>query len=164
MATNIVYDMEFPHQGSRIWRLMRQTRDTFLKSVQATLAQWDLNMAEIGVLEVLHHKPQPVVVTDIARLLMEKPQTMVGMLDRMETKGLVRRARDQRDRRLVRVEATEMGKSVYEPASQALRSDLDGALSVLSADELNQLEGMLVSLRATGLDALGIEYRRIDID
>jgi len=164
MTSTIFYDMELPQQVNRIWRLLRQTRDTFLKKVQGALAEWDLSVAEIGVLSVLHHRPQPVVVTDIARLLMEKPQTMVGMLDRMESKGLVQRFRDQQDRRLVRVEATEKGKRLYESASPTVDNDIERLLSVLNAGELNQLEGMLEKLRSSGLEALGIEYRRVETE
>jgi DNA-binding MarR family transcriptional regulator len=49
-------------------------------------------------------------VTDLARRMYLHPATMVGLLDRLEVKGLVQRTRSDKDRRVVHVTITDQGR------------------------------------------------------
>jgi DNA-binding MarR family transcriptional regulator len=51
-------------------------------------------------------------VTDLARRMYLHPATMVGLLDRLEVKGLVLRTRSDKDRRVVHVSITEQGREL----------------------------------------------------
>lgn len=50
---------------------------------------------------------------DIGDRLRQVGGTMTGVLDRMEERGLIRRERDQRDRRIWRIWLTETGRELY---------------------------------------------------
>lgn len=61
------------------------------------------------------------------------PQTMTGIVDRLETRGLVRRSRYETDRRSVRITVTEAGHIVADLARGAVE-DVD-ALVISRTDE-----------------------------
>jgi DNA-binding MarR family transcriptional regulator len=95
------------------------------------------------------------------------PSTVVGILDRLEKKGLVKRLRDTVDRRVVNVMATAMGRTLAENAPSPLQDGLAGSLKRLS--EMEQatialsLERIVELIAAGGIDAAPIlETGRLD--
>ena len=54
----------------------------------------------------------PLTATAISREIHVSPSTVVGILDRLEDKGLIRRERGREDRRIVFVTATEAGRAL----------------------------------------------------
>lgn len=58
----------------------------------------------------------PIRVSDLAARMYLHPATTVGILDRLEKKGLVARIRSQKDRRGVEVTLTEAGMEVVSRA------------------------------------------------
>lgn len=77
----------------------------------------------------------PLTATTIARRVFLSASTVVGILDRLEQRGLVRRIRDQRDRRLVRVSATAEGNQLALTAPPPLQDGLARALGQLTEGE-----------------------------
>ena len=75
---------------------------------------------------------EPLTVTKIAGRVQLSASTVVGILDRLEIKGLIRRVRDQGDRRLINVNATDLGREVAENAPSPLQAGLANALGNLS--------------------------------
>jgi DNA-binding MarR family transcriptional regulator len=63
--------------------------------------------------------------TDIARSIHLSPSTVVGIIDRLEEKGLVRRERDRRDRRVVGLTPTERGKQVVAETPHPVKAMFD---------------------------------------
>jgi DNA-binding MarR family transcriptional regulator len=77
----------------------------------------------------------PLTVSQIAQSVFLSPSTVVGVLDRLETRGLVTRERDTDDRRVVNTLATPAGKEVVDKAPSALQDGLHEALKNLSTLE-----------------------------
>jgi DNA-binding MarR family transcriptional regulator len=73
----------------------------------------------------------PITQKQIAERVFLSPSTVVGILDRLESKGLVLRARDTRDRRLVNVTATATGRKLVANAPSPLQDGLACALKNL---------------------------------
>ena len=65
------------------------------------------------------------------------------MLDRLEAKGLVRRARSSEDRRVVNLELTDEGRDAAGRIPEVLCQVLNAHLRGFSRDEWLQLKGML---------------------
>ncbi|MCE5325893.1 MAG: MarR family transcriptional regulator [Planctomycetaceae bacterium] len=63
------------------------------------------------------------------------PSTLVGVLDRLESKGLIRRQRSTEDRREIRVSATSKGKALAVRTPFPLQYTLARAMEQLSLDE-----------------------------
>ena len=78
----------------------------------------------------------PLTQKQIAERVFLSPSTVVGILDRLERKALVLRARDTRDRRRVNVTATAGGKRLVEFAPSPLQEGL--ARSLTNLPEIEQ--------------------------
>jgi DNA-binding MarR family transcriptional regulator len=70
----------------------------------------------------------PLTVSEIAQRVFLSPSTVVGILDRLEARGLVKRERDTTDRRVVNTLATATGKEVATNAPSVLQEGLHRAL------------------------------------
>jgi DNA-binding MarR family transcriptional regulator len=83
----------------------------------------------------------PLTATRIASHVQLSASTVVGILDRLEVRGLIQRVRDQGDRRLVNVTATEKGLELANNAPSPLQDGLANALG-----KLNKLEQATIAL------------------
>jgi DNA-binding MarR family transcriptional regulator len=91
--------------------------------------------------------------TDIANRIHLSPSTLVGVLDRLESKGLIKRDRDPEDRRRIWVKTTPEGRALAAKTPFPLQYSLDKALKQLTESQRNQLAaGMerLVELMGAG--------------
>lgn len=102
----------------------------------------------------------PLTATAISREVHLSASTVVGILDRLEEKRLIARARAQDDRRVVQVTATPLGVDTARRAPSPLQQTLAGALNTLP--ELEQatialsLERVVTLMEAHELDAAPI--------
>ena len=98
------------------------------------LAPFNITPGQYGVLRYLW-QDGPCTPKEIAQTLRLENSTISGVLDRMEKKGLIERIIDKKDRRSIRVVATEQGMSMR-----------DDVLKVIE-----QLENFLSCLRQLGM-------------
>ena len=82
----------------------------------------------------------PLKVSDLARLMFVRPATVVGILDRLERKGLAARTRSREDRRVVTVELTRAGKDLVNQAPEVVQGYLVKGLETLPAHRLLLIE------------------------
>ena len=85
-------------------------------------------------------------VSELARRMYLHPATVVGILDRLESRSLVARTRSTEDRRVVYVDLTEKGKDLVTQAPEVVQGLLVQGLERLPKDELLNI--------ATGLEQL----------
>ena len=77
----------------------------------------------------------PLTATRIADRVYLSASTVVGILDRLEQRGLVQRDRDRADRRIVNVSATGAGLELAASAPSPLQDGLAQALTDLPEEE-----------------------------
>jgi DNA-binding MarR family transcriptional regulator len=70
-----------------------------------------LTGSQLWAIKILDES-SPMNVTELARRMYLHPATMVGLLDRLESKGLVQRTRSDKDRRVVHVWITAQGQEL----------------------------------------------------
>ncbi|NEQ22268.1 MAG: MarR family transcriptional regulator [Microcoleus sp. SIO2G3] len=83
-----------------------------------------------------------LATSTIGERLQQVGGTLTGVLDRMEERGLVRRERDTRDRRIWRIWLTEAGKqleTVLPPIAAEIREQAMVGFSVAEREMLSQL-------------------------
>ena len=88
----------------------------------------------------------PVRVSDLASRMYLNPSTVVGILDRLESRGLVQRNRSDDDRRVVKVQLTRVGKELLVRAPEVASGLLVKGLETLTSKELNNIEAGLDKL------------------
>lgn len=131
------------HASTLVLRLARELRT----ALDQAFAQWDLTSQQAGLLvHVFAGQSSP---KELAGLLGTDTAGMTRMLDRLERKGLVRRAADSQDRRAILVELTSQGRKlvprlpvVFEHVGDRLTAGAD------AADVTRILEAMLANLMA----------------
>lgn len=77
--------------------------------------------------------------TDIAARIHLSTSTLVGVLERLEDKGLVQRARDPDDRRVLHVTATAAARDLVARTPFPLQYSLDRALGQMSEQERHEI-------------------------
>jgi DNA-binding MarR family transcriptional regulator len=90
-----------------------------------------------------------LTATALSRMIHVSPSTVVGILDRLEDKGLIRRERGKQDRRIVFVTATEQGVALAEQAPSPLQKKLGASIN-----DLPELEQAAIALALERLVAL----------
>lgn len=97
----------------------------------------------------------PLSNSALAARVYLSPSTVVGILDRLEEKSLVRRERSTADRRVVRLSATEQGRSLVADAPSLLQKRLADAMRVLPLVEQKSIADALERVVALmGADAV----------
>ena len=88
-------------------------------AVGLTPAQHQLLLALRG-----HDHPDGPTIGEVAEYLLQRHHSTVGLVDRAVAAGLVRRARDSGDHRVVRLRPTPLGRERIEQLSEAHLAEL----------------------------------------
>ena len=125
-----------------------RTLDTFIKltrctnSLYARLSERNsiggLTYSQFAVLEALYHLGA-MTQGEISAKVLKSGSNMTTVIDNLERDGLVRRERDEKDRRVIHVHLTEAGKGKIETVLPGHVAALVEEFSVLSAQEQKQL-------------------------
>lgn len=91
-------------------------------------------------------KEEPTTANDVAHRVHLSPSTMVGVLDRLQAKGLIKRERNRDDRREVTIVATDAGRQVVAQTPFPLQHSLQRALKQMTIDERAQVAACMVRL------------------
>lgn len=89
-------------------KLMRAA-ESVSAHIHAHLAGTGLTVSQFGVLEALYHLG-PLSQAEIAKKILKSSGNITMVIDNLEKRGLVKRERDQEDRRYYAVRLTPAGK------------------------------------------------------
>jgi DNA-binding MarR family transcriptional regulator len=121
--------------GTELWQLIRSIYRSSLKKLNARLAKERITFPQYNVLLALAREG-PMQMNRLSEHMLVAPANMTGLIDRMEKKGYVRRTRSPEDRRLLVVEPTELGSTVYRKISGRFVSYVKSIGQDLPAAEL----------------------------
>lgn len=96
-----------------------------------------LSRTEVGVLSTLSDGPRRI--TELAQTEALAQPTVTQLIDKLEGRGLVARARSGEDARVVMVEVTPAGTEVFEEVRGEIRGNMREALADLPDAELTEL-------------------------
>jgi len=128
-------------------KLLRAGR-TVLARVEPRLTAAGLTATQFGVLEAILHKG-PLTQRELLRKVLTSPGNMTDVIDKLEARDLVRRARSSADRRVVTVDLTPHGRDVIAALFPRHAADITRAIGVLSSDEQETLDRLLRKLGLT---------------
>jgi len=126
----------------------------FIKSLHAVESRLEgaleplgLSLAKFGALAQLAAAGEPLPLSTLAERRACVRSNITQLVDRLEADGLVKRSDDPRDRRSVRAEMTDEGRSRYEAGLQALISAERELFAPMSTTQRDQLLELLVALQ-----------------
>ena len=113
----------------------------------ALFARFELTAQQYNLLRLLKaESPQETMV--LAERLVSRAPDITRMLDKLETRGLIARARPAENRRVVRVAITPEGRALLRELARPVRDCAVGQLGHLSPAQLRQLTELLRAARA----------------
>lgn len=89
-------------------------------------------------------------MTDLGKLLHLEKSSLTGLVDRVERRGLVARARDDRDRRACRIELTDRGERLALACHEAVTARLEKLVGELGPAESTHLVSIVVRMLDSG--------------
>lgn len=113
-------------QNGQFGYLISQTRNAVFAALDKAMLPLDLTASQfIVVIGAIRDRAR--TVNEFCQLAGIEPGPMSRLLDRMEAKGIVRKVRDEADRRQVNVILTEKGVALY-PQINAVIHEVYGQL------------------------------------
>lgn len=140
---------DYRPDDSAAW-LMRRILNGIASEVDRALEPTGLTHAQWLPLFKLH-MGLALTVAELARECHLDTGAMTRMLDRLEAKGLVRRVRSERDRRVVNLELTEAGQAAASQIPHVLSEVQNAHLQGFTRAEWEQLMGLLRRIYANSL-------------
>ncbi len=141
-------------QRLKTWLLCHQAYDSVFKCEEAVFAKEGLTTQQHAVLIAIKYIDDPVTVSEVAHWLDRNPNGISMLVDRMVRDGLVKRTRDLRDRRSVRLSMTNKGKEILEQATMSGWELVQEILSCLSDEDLRTFNSILERMREKAFEYL----------
>jgi MarR family 2-MHQ and catechol resistance regulon transcriptional repressor len=145
-------------------KLMRASNSLTTVLARHVAADGDLTMSQFGVLEALLHLGA-MSQGEVGLKLLLSGSNVTTVVDNLEKRGLVRRARRAGDRRVIEVSLTDKGRRLIARLFPAHARRIAQLFSTLSSTEQNQLADLCrtlghgVSAARPGDEALGRKQR-----
>ena len=92
------------------------------------------------------HEHGPINISDIAKRMYLHPTTVLGIIDRLEARGLVSRTRSKDDRRVTWVGLTQDGNNLVKSVPEVVHGLLGATLEGISLNELTAIDEGLSEL------------------
>jgi len=139
-------DMEPYEVTARISRIALHVA----RAQDESFGRFGLNRGEVGVLAALRFAgpKQQLSPTRLFKGLMLSSAGITSRLDRLESRGYVKRTRHPNDRRGVNIELTDTGRNVLEQAVTANSASEHGLVTGLNSAERRSLATLLKKLLA----------------
>ena len=140
-------DFQIPDPLINTYVLLLNTSDVVARYAEIELSRLGLTYTQYVVLVTLSVCPQPPTLTELADRLFRTKNSLTTVIDNMEHHGLVKRVRDNADRRAIRVIATEKGKELFGAVLPPSRELVYGVMSCYNQDDMNRLSELLQMVR-----------------
>lgn len=138
------------------WLTLHQTYDSIEKCKDDAFSVVSLPYQQFVVIGAIKHIGDTATPTGIANWLDRNRNSITLIIDRMEKDGLVKRVRDLKDRRRLRLVITAKGEEKRKQALKPAREISEKLLSVLSPEELTTFTILLRKVREATF-----EYRNV---
>lgn len=119
--------------------------------LEAALEPTGLSIAKLGALRHLAEANEPLPLGQLAERIACVKSNVTQLVDRLEADKLVRRVPDPSDRRSIRAEITEEGRTRFDAGMSAYESAEDSLVSELALHDRDQLQTLLARLASLPL-------------
>ena len=131
--------------GVHLWLVLMKAHQALHQHAMRSIAGTGLCFSDFAFLEMLLHKG-PLPVNTLGGNLSLSSGSATAAIDRLEKKGLVRRAADANDRRARIIHLTDSGKALIAAAFRKHEADMEAVMGGLSASDKTLLVDLLKKL------------------
>lgn len=141
----------------RLWLRLTACERSIEQRLRAHLTElFDVTLPQFEVLCELERRGRPVAMSKISGRLNVTSSNLTGVIDRLVRKGLVRRFRSKKDRRVQHVELTPEGRSAHAEIAADNALWLTRAFTNLTDDEVIQLRKLLRRASVSATESIGL--------
>jgi len=141
----------FPSLEAEAFLNLQRSADALMRGFSELLRRSDLSPAPYNVLRILRGAgPDGLSCGEIGERMVTRDPDITRLLDRMARRGLVSRARERGDRRVVRARITHEGLDLVNPLDKPVAALHRQQLGALGAERLRTLINLLEKARAEG--------------
>jgi len=130
-------------------KLMRAA-ESVTSRVHRVLATPKLTISQFGVLEALYHKG-PLCQRDIASKILKSTGNITLVIDNLEKQNLVKRERDNEDRRYLTIHLTAAGAALIAKVFADVEAEIVTEMAALDEDEQELLGQLCKKLGMKGV-------------
>ena len=141
-----IHDPKTHDPKTAIGGLLSRVKMRMFEELDHELERFDITAAQYVVLKTLANGVDSA--SGLCKGVSYDPGAMTRMIDRLEKKGLVRRVRCPDDRRVVKLQLSDEGKTVYPKLVATAEEVASRRLKGFSKAEVSQLEGYLQRMLA----------------
>lgn len=128
---------------------MHRTADQLAVPMTEVLRQENLSLSQYNVLRILRGAGEEgLPCGEISERMIRRDPDLTRLLDRLETRGLVSRSRNTRDRRVVTATITHEGRTLLDQLDKTVDETVRKTLAHMSSERLNTLLELLEEARA----------------
>ncbi len=131
--------------ATHVWLVLSKATRAVERNAKSSIAGLGLGLSDFAVLELLLHKG-PQLVNRLGRKVLLSSGSITTAVDRLEERGLVRRAVDPEDLRARVVQLTATGRKLVERAFAKHAEDMEATMAVLRPREREELVRLLKKL------------------
>ena len=139
-----------------LYILLDQTDSIVTNAVELEMKHLKMTQPQVRVLTMLSREDRPVTLEELANWTLKEFNSVSTLINRMETKGLVRKIKKNGDLKTY-ITLTEKGSDLYH--KQVTELSIHLIFDNLSSVEKKQLDSILKKVRDTTRDLLGLDYR-----
>jgi DNA-binding MarR family transcriptional regulator len=152
MTVGDIYDIATYQPKKSVGALLSRVRVEMLAALDKDLsgdkrlAALELSAAQLIIIANLAVAAAPMSASDLCKGISYDAGAMTRMLDRLESKGLIRRNRSAQDRRLMHLELTDEGRAAYPHMREISMAVANRFLHGFTKTEARQLESLLARM------------------
>ncbi|WDD95812.1 MarR family transcriptional regulator [Burkholderia sp. FERM BP-3421] len=144
-----LYDPQHIELESSLGYYLTKARQALFERMDRALGPLDLTAQQIGVILLLA-RGNARTPFELSRKLSYDSGSMTRLLDRLEKKDFISRARSASDRRVIELSLTARGADAARALPGVIAGELNAQLTGFSADELSTLTALLQRFIANG--------------
>jgi MarR family 2-MHQ and catechol resistance regulon transcriptional repressor len=141
-------------RGVDQWVTIYKAYNAVFKVAELTLLPQHISLPQLHLLAILKKGGGILTTGEIGREMVKASQTITGLVDRLEEPGFVERVFDRSDRRKTWVRMTEKGERKLADAFPVANRLAEELSSVLTDQELQDLQAKVEKLRSAAMDKL----------
>ena len=146
-AQHMVRRKPSSHPEEEAFLDLLRTTDLLSRGPAQVLKAEDLSATQYNVLRILRGAPEGLACGEIGNRMITRDPDITRLLDRLEKRGLISRARDTKDRRMVLTHITPDGLKLLARLDEPVQEMHRRQLGHLGRERLRQLANLLSACR-----------------
>jgi DNA-binding MarR family transcriptional regulator len=138
-------DLPWDNPRFRNWIALVRAEKAVVGALTRALAPLDLKLAQLDMLMNLYRHPG-MSQHDLARKLLVGRSNITMLLPQMETRGLLRRENDVKDKRIMRLTLTEDGEKLLMEALHIYTELIERVMAQSSPAECDKMGAMMLRI------------------